>query len=235
MFLLSDEQFVGSFCVVLHAHLPWVLNHGIWPHGTNWVNEAAAETYIPLLMECNKLVEEGFKPKFTIDITPVLCEMLASETFKAGFIEYCNGKVKGAEEDYKEFENRKDIAGAEKENYLNMAKFWSEFYSGTISYFNDKLNQNILNGFKKLQDEGYIDITTCAATHGYAPLLSRESSINAQFKVAVDNYKKHFGQPPQGTWLAECAYRPTYKWKKPMGENEAYDRPGIEKFLSKNG
>jgi 1,4-alpha-glucan branching enzyme len=226
---------VGSFCIVLHAHLPWVLNHGVWPHGTNWVNEAAAETYIPLVMELNKLIQEGYNPKLTIDITPVLCEMLASDVFKAGFIEYCSNKVDGANSDLKEFEERGDLSAIEKKNYVNMAKFWIEFYSRTIKYFKEDLNQDILKGFRILMEKGHLDITTCAATHGYAPLLSRESSIHAQFKVAVDNYKKHFGREPMGTWLAECAYRPRYNWKAPVGDYEAKDRPGIETFLSKNG
>ena len=39
---------VGTFTFVLHSHLPWVLHHGRWPHGVDWLNEAAAETYLPL-------------------------------------------------------------------------------------------------------------------------------------------------------------------------------------------
>jgi len=232
---MSENNFVCSYSLVLHAHLPWVLNHGVWPHGTNWVNEAAAETYIPLLMECNKLIKEGFVPKFTIDITPVLCEMLASDSFKAGFINYCGQKVAGAEADLTEFEARSDLPADQQKNFITMAKFWKEFYQRTVDYFTDELQENVLGGYKELQDKGYIDITTCAATHGYAPLLSHESSINAQFKVAVDNYKKHFGRAPNGTWLAECAYRPGYKWKAPVGDSESKYRPGVEKFLSKNG
>jgi 1,4-alpha-glucan branching enzyme len=228
-------DFVGSFSIVLHAHLPWVLNHGVWPHGTNWVNEAAAETYIPILMELNKLVKEGFSPKMTIDITPVLCEMLASDSFKAGFEQYCQEKVLGAQSDLAEFEARGDLSAPEKENFIQMAKFWDEFYSRTIDYFINDLQKDIIGGFRALLKGGYLDITTCAATHGYAPLLSHESSINAQFKVAVDNYKKHFHQAPLGTWLAECAYRPSYQWKRPVGGGESIDRPGVEKFLSKNG
>ena len=234
----KNANSVGTFTLVLHAHLPWVLNHGVWPHGTAWIYEAAAETYIPILMESFKLIDEGYSPHFTIDISPVLAEMLAAESFKNGFIEYCEGKIHGAEEDYLEFEERGDLGDTEKENYLNMANFWKEFYGRSITYFKENLNYEILGGFKKLQDDGHIEITTCAATHGYAPLLSRESSINAQFKVAVDNYKKHFGRAPTGTWLAECAYRPSYKWKKPVGDEddgEGYDRPGTEKFLSKHG
>ncbi len=27
---------LGSFSLVLHAHLPWVIGHGVWPHGMDW-------------------------------------------------------------------------------------------------------------------------------------------------------------------------------------------------------
>jgi len=49
---------VGSFCLVLHGHLPYVLRHGIWPHGEDWLYEATAETYLPILStidECDFL------------------------------------------------------------------------------------------------------------------------------------------------------------------------------------
>jgi len=39
----------GYVVLVLHAHLPYVLSHGKWPHGSDWLCEAASETYIPLL------------------------------------------------------------------------------------------------------------------------------------------------------------------------------------------
>src|SRR5437867_5785372 len=35
----------GTLLLVLHAHLPWVLGHGRWPHGESWLYEAAAEFY----------------------------------------------------------------------------------------------------------------------------------------------------------------------------------------------
>ena len=72
---------LGYFSLVLHSHLPWVLNHGVWPHGTSWVNEAAAETYIPLLQELYKLVDDGYHPRMTLGLTPVLCEMLRHPSF----------------------------------------------------------------------------------------------------------------------------------------------------------
>ena len=56
---------LGSFTFILHAHLPYVLSHGKWPHGTDWLCEAAGETYIPLLNVFNRLAEEGSTPRVT--------------------------------------------------------------------------------------------------------------------------------------------------------------------------
>ncbi|MCK4284960.1 MAG: DUF1957 domain-containing protein, partial [Candidatus Lokiarchaeota archaeon] len=100
-------EILGSFNLVLHAHLPWVLNHGVWPHGTSWVNECASETYIPLLMELYKLVDDGYHPKMTIGLTPVLCEMLRHPSFVEGFIGYLDEKINAAKHDEKDFTENK--------------------------------------------------------------------------------------------------------------------------------
>ena len=51
----------------LHSHLPYVLHHGRWPHGSDWLCEAALETYLPLLDTLRRLEGEvhavpGAKP-----------------------------------------------------------------------------------------------------------------------------------------------------------------------------
>ena len=63
----------GYFAFVLHGHLPYVLSHGKWPHGTDWLSEASAETYLPIIKVLNELISEGYKPKLTIGLSPVLC------------------------------------------------------------------------------------------------------------------------------------------------------------------
>ena len=62
---------------VLHSHLPYARLAGRWPHGEEWIHEAAAETYVPLLETLYDLVEEGIRFKLNIGITPVLVEQLA--------------------------------------------------------------------------------------------------------------------------------------------------------------
>ncbi|MHA1931508.1 MAG: DUF1957 domain-containing protein, partial [Promethearchaeota archaeon] len=117
-------EILGSFNLVLHAHLPWVIGHGVWPHGMDWVNEAAAETYIPLLIELNKLVDDGYHPKLTMGLTPVLCEMLRNPRFTEGFVGYLDEKYNAAVFDFKDFtENNYEVGR------IKLTKWWQEFYS----------------------------------------------------------------------------------------------------------
>ena len=96
----------GYFSFVLHSHLPYVINHGEWPHGMDWLYEAAAEAYVPLLIEFQSLISEGISPNVTIGLTPILTEQLASEKFKHGFIHYLDQKIAAAEENLAEFDNQ---------------------------------------------------------------------------------------------------------------------------------
>lgn len=221
----------GYFALVLHSHLPYVLSHGRWPHGTDWLCEAAAETYLPILRTLGELISEGCHPKLTIGLSPVLCEQLADGEFKNEFIAYLNQKIKAAQADAEEFYKYS------QESMLANSHLWENFYQKTLDHFN-QIGQDIPFEFRKLQDGGYLEIITCGATHGYYPLLSRDESLQAQTKAAVTNYQKHFGRQPRGIWLPECAYRPRYRWTPPVpinGKQESYERKGVEEFLSENG
>jgi len=221
----------GYFTFVLHAHLPYVLSHGRWPHGTDWLSEAAAETYLPIIQTMQDLVDDGLKPHLTLDISPVLAEQLADDSFKEEFIEYLDQKIKAAQKDSEEF-FKYDQTGM-----LEMSRFWEKFY-GDLRYRFNAINRDIIGEFRRLQDAGYLELMTCGATHGYFPLLSRDESIQAQVKAAVKTHTRLFGKAPRGIWLPECAYRPSYRWKKPVDDGsdmEPYPRKGADEFFSENG
>jgi 1,4-alpha-glucan branching enzyme len=223
---------IGRFTFVLHSHLPYVLQHGKWPHGMDWLNEAASETYIPILNALNELIAEGYNPKLSIGITPVLTEQLADSFFKEEFRSFLQSKIDAAQKDQIYFSKNGE------KSMFNLAVFWEKYYSSIKFDFEKTYNQDLVAAFKKLSDDGYLDIITCGATHGYFPLLSQDVSIQAQIKTAVDSHERHYGKKPSGIWLPECAYRPSYRWKPPV-ENDAvkgeYNRKGIEEFLSENG
>lgn len=220
----------GNFALILHSHLPWVLHHGNWPHGSDWLCEAAAECYIPLINVFNELLEDGIRPAITIGLSPILCEQLEHPDFKELFVDYCNQKIKEAQQDELNFKG-KGFSG----HQIYLAQYWQKWYSDRKNDFIELEDNSILKAFRNLQDNNAIEIITCGATHGYFPLLGDDSSIHLQVRAAVENYKKYFGKNPKGSWLPECAYRPSYKWKSlvPISPfNEENLRSGSEQFLS---
>ena len=68
----------GYLALVLHAHLPYVLSHGVWPHGTDWLNEAAAECYIPLINAFEDLAAEGLFVE-SVDVNVVNVEVYVTD------------------------------------------------------------------------------------------------------------------------------------------------------------
>jgi len=222
----------GRFALVLHAHLPYVLSHGVWPHGTDWLNEATAETYIPLLNAFNRLAEDGISAKVTLNITPILCEMLADEGFKDEFVGYCDQRVLFAQQNEKEFRD------TGRPHLASLARTWAAYFEGVRRDFTDKYGRDLVAAFRRLQDAGHIEVITCCATHGYLPLLGRDECVQAQVRTAVTAYKRHFGRPPRGIWLPECAYRPRYQWRSPLdkeGKTPAVERLGVEEVLHDAG
>jgi len=196
----------GNYILVLHTHLPWVLHHGGWPYGEEWLAEAAAECYIPLLNMFNELMNDGVPPKATIGISPVLCEQLEHVNFRKLFVHYCSQKIELAKKDEADF-----TKWGYHPHHVYLTRFWQEWYEARMQDYIEKYDYSIISGFKKLQDSGGIEIITCGATHGYFPLLGYDKSINLQVRAAVENYLKHFGRKPRGIWLPECAYRPSYE------------------------
>ncbi|MFH2056796.1 MAG: 1,4-alpha-glucan branching protein domain-containing protein [bacterium] len=222
----------GKFTFILHSHLPYVLSHGSWPHGTDWLNEAAAETYVPILNMLNSLLEEGYHPKITIGISPVLGEQLAHPDFKAGFVDYCKQKIKAAQADVVQFSRQ------ERKLMLSLAEMWQNFYQDILDSFIGRYRQDIPASFGELQRRGAVELMTCGATHGYYPLLSQDTSLQAQTNMAVKSHTRLFGARPRGIWLPECAYRPRYEWTPPVESaagKSKYLRKGADEFLSEAG
>ncbi|OGC39141.1 hypothetical protein A2Y85_08365, partial [candidate division WOR-3 bacterium RBG_13_43_14] len=220
----------GYFTFVLHSHLPWVINHGRWPHGTDWLNEAAVECYLPILNYLNRLVDEGHEPGLIIGLTPILQEQLKCPAFPTEINYYFDNKIDAAQEDIKEFER------TGQKHFLSTAKMWLEYYQAIKNDFNERYHKDIVNAFKNLQQQTSVEIITSAATHGYLPLLKFDRSVNAQIKLGQSVYQKNFSRPATGIWLPECAYRPAYQWKTPVGNDEnLYQRKSVDEIVSQNG
>ncbi len=221
----------GNYVLILHTHLPFVLHHGTAPHGVDWLNEAVAECYIPLLNVFNDSLNEGITPNVTLDISPILCEQMEHPDFKNIFVNYCDEKIQAARIDREDFKH-----WGYDPHHIWLTEFWENWYADRKRDFLEKYNGSIVQSLKKLQDRDAIEIMTCGVTHGYMPLLGFDKTVDLQVHAAVENYRKHFGRDPKGIWLPECAYRPAYEWHSAIPVQPFHTphfRKGVEEILAK--
>ncbi|MDR4507372.1 MAG: DUF1957 domain-containing protein [Candidatus Brocadiaceae bacterium] len=192
----------GYLSLVLHAHLPYV-RHPEYPSflEEDWLFEAITETYIPLIIVFDKLIEEDIPFRITLSLSPSLISMLADTFLQSRYIYYIEKRIELAG---KEIERTKHLP-----EFHRLAKEYHQNFVHTKYLFTEKYHQNIICAFKKFQDSGKIEIITSGATHGFLPLMNgNTNAIRAQIHVAADHYKKHFGKQPCGIWLPESAYEP---------------------------
>lgn len=190
----------GYVSIVLHAHLPFI-RHPEYPDylEEDWLYEAITETYVPLLRMMDRLTRDNVPFRLTMSLTPPLCEMLVDPLLQQRYLKRLEGLVALALEQQ---EARKDTS------FSSVAAFYAWDLGNILHHYRDLWGCQLLPQFRRFQDLGCLEIITCGATHGFLPLMATDESRQAQIQVAVKNYEKHFGRPPRGIWLPECAFAP---------------------------
>ena len=211
---MSEEK--GYLALVLHAHLPFV-RHPEYEEflEEDWFFEALTETYIPFIEVFDRLIEDGVDFRLTMSITPTLLSMMSDPLLQYRYLRHLNKLI--------------DLAGKE----IERTRWTPEFHELALMYFwkltrarqifSERYYNNIIQAFKRYQDMGKIEIITCAATHGYLPLMPNRKAARAQIEIACAHYEKHFGRRPRGIWLPECGYAP--------GVDEILKQAGIKFFF----
>ena len=199
-----------------------------------WLHEAAAETYLPLLRVLSNLERDGIRANFNLNLSPILLEQLAHPTFQAEFPKYLTRKIVASREDEAFFIQAGEVHLAET------ARFWHRFFETALQDF-QALNGRIVDGFRRFEESGAIEILTSGATHGYMPLLGTDESVRAQVRTAVAAHRRHLGRDPRGIWIPECGYRPAGMWSYPVADagtenrEPAFSRIGLEQALAESG
>jgi len=189
----------GCLSIVLHAHLPFVRH----PEREkfleeSWLFEAITETYLPLLQILEGWRNAGMDAPITISLSPTLCTMLADPLLQQRYERYLNDLIALAE---------KEIHRTHWDRAFRELAWMYHHRFTTIRDAWDLYRRDLLGTFRRLQDDGRIEIITTAATHALLPMLANHPpSIRAQIFTARDHYKSCFGREPRGIWLPECAY-----------------------------
>jgi 1,4-alpha-glucan branching enzyme len=215
----------ADFVLMLHSHLPYVLNHGRWPHGSDWICEAAIETYLPLLEKLRALDAANVAAPVTIGFTPVLAAMLEHPVFASEVDAYFAQRFAFCAE------APASMRGTPDESLLHLVDFW-EARLRRLHELWLAIDKDILGRFRDLEERERLEITSSAATHGFLPLLGRDESIRLQLAVGRAEHQRIFGRLPEGCWVPECAYRAAGHWEPLPGAPNAGMRRGIEEHLA---
>ncbi len=189
----------GYLALVLHSHLPFVRHpeHDQFLE-EDWLYEAITETYIPLINIFDGLVDDGIDFRVTMSLTPTLISMLTDPLLQQRYVRHISKLIELAE---KELDRTKDDL-----RFSPIAEMYHEMFLKARSVFEEKYERNLVSAFRRFQDLGRLEIITCAATHGFLPLMENARAVRAQVMVAVEHYARHLGRPPKGIWLPECGY-----------------------------
>ncbi len=192
----------GSLALLLHAHLPWVRHpeHSEFSE-EDWLFEAIVETYIPLLKIFRRYAVEKVPVKLTTTLTPTLCAMLRDPLLQTRAVRYIERGIELA---------RLEIARTEGDAALNeLARFYHGRLTEAQAFYEKEIARDVVGAFAQLQEDGVLEIITCAATHGFLPLMEAfPEATRAQIFIGCDYHRECFGRDPNGIWLPECGYVP---------------------------
>ena len=134
-----------DFVFTLHSHLPYVLNHGRWPHGSDWLCEAALDTYLPLLEIFRGLEADAVPAPVTIGFTPVLANQLINPTFVSEMETFFDQRIAACDE------APASLAKTGDTHLLPLVQYWRERLVRLRELFRGT-GQDIIGAYRALGD-----------------------------------------------------------------------------------
>jgi 1,4-alpha-glucan branching enzyme len=205
-------QTLGSFCLVLHTHLPWLNHHGSWPVGEEWLYQAWASSYDPLLEVLERLALSGQRDILTLGITPVLAAQLDDPYTRKAHQTWLSDWFWRATEMTTSPDPKTRELGSWEAGRANaaLARFEKTWQGGGSP------------GLRPLVDAGVIELLGGPAAHPFQPLRD-ERMVRFQLELGLDDAQLRLGRRPAGIWAPECGYRP--------GLAQTYADAGISHFM----
>jgi 1,4-alpha-glucan branching enzyme len=192
---------VSRLSLVLHTHMPYVEGFGTWPFGEEWLFEAAATVYVPLL----ELLDERAPAPLTLSVTPVLADQLLAPGVQERLLSFLR--------DLRVTTHALDADGcrAGGERALGAEV---ERAGGDYARAADALERLGDGGLARglLEHAAW----TSSATHAVLPLVATDAGLRLQLRAGIEAHRaRRDGAWGGGFWLPECAHAP---WLHPLLE-----------------
>jgi 1,4-alpha-glucan branching enzyme len=182
----------GELAIVLHTHMPYVEGFGTWPFGEEWLWEAIATSYLPLL----PVLERA---PLTLSLTPVLCDQLEDPEAMT--------RCQAFLDEVRPASHQLDIehyrARGETALVAELERSAAEYAAAAR-----RLAQLRTQPGGILAALGRHASWTSSATHAVLPLLATDTGIALQVQSGIASHRRRFGDWHGGFWLPECGYAP---------------------------
>ncbi len=196
---------IGRFCLVLHSHLPWLAGHGRWPVGEEWLHQAIAHSYLPVVEVLERLGRAGHRDVLSLGVTPVLAAQLDDPAVLRGTGAWvADWMWRSRELDDPVAAAREAAAAAHVAQRL------------------DRHRAGLSPALRRLADAGVVELLAGPAAHPFQPLLD-ERIAAFSLRTGLDDHHQRFGTATAGIWAPECGYRP--------GLENVYAAAGVGHFL----
>ncbi|MFC0433089.1 glycoside hydrolase family 57 protein [Kutzneria buriramensis] len=203
----------GTFCLVVHSHLPWLAHHGSWPVGEEWLHQAWAHSYLPVVELLERYAAQGKRDVLTLGVTPVLAAQLDDPYCLRAFHDWLGN-----------WQLRADFAATRWTDPLlkDLAASEHRASAKALNTFETQWRHGFSPVLRRLVDGGVIELLGGPATHPFQPLLDdriRRFALN----TGLADTEHRIGTRPQGIWAPECGYSP--------GMERDYAAAGVQRFL----
>ena len=197
----------GELAIVLHTHMPYVEGFGTWPFGEEWLWEAIATCYLPLLDVLGRA-------PLTLSLTPVLCDQLERPGARARCLSFLR-------------ELRAETHALEAQAFAAQGRpeLVAEIERSAAQYAAAARRLEQLGSGGLLSALGEHATWTSAATHAVLPLLATDAGIALQVQTGIASHRRRFGAWGGGFWLPECGHG---QWLHPLLEEAGVRASCIE-------
>ncbi|MGH3434657.1 MAG: 1,4-alpha-glucan branching protein domain-containing protein, partial [Thermocrispum sp.] len=209
---MSEHE--GTFCLVLHSHLPWLPHHGTWPVGEEWLYQAWTHSYLPVVDLLRRFAAEDRTDVLTLGVTPVLAAQLDDPYALHAAHEWTGHwqlRAEHAAQRWRADPLLRDLAADEHRAATRaaeqLATDWRYGFSPVL---------------RPLVDGGVLELLGGPLAHPFQPLLDPRVRAFALREGLADT-RLRVGHRPAGIWAPECGYAP--------GMEHGYAAAGVRRFL----
>ncbi|MFJ4099974.1 1,4-alpha-glucan branching protein domain-containing protein [Amycolatopsis japonica] len=208
------SEYEGTFCLVVHSHLPWLPHHGSWPVGEEWLYQAWAHSYLPMVDLLRRFADEGREDVLTLGMTPILAAQLDDPYCIDAFHDWLGHwqlRSWHASTLWRGDPLLRDLAASEYRTALKAS---------------EELETRWRHGFspilRSFVDNGTIELLGGPLAHPFQPLLD-PAVRDFMLRGGLADTALRIGRRPEGIWAPECGYAP--------GMEAGYASAGVQRFM----